>query len=116
MPSDMREANRKIYRLHAEVCKALAHPVRLEILDVLRDGPRSPTELSELLGITRPSLSQHLAVLRAKGLLRSVRVGRRTNYTVTDTRLFDACATLRSLLYEQLRAGGELAERLLDGK
>ena len=99
MPSDMREANRKIYRLHAEVCKALAHPVRLEILDVLRGGPRSPTELAELIGITRTSLSQHLAVMRGKGLLRRVRVGRTTNYMVTDARL--------------LRAGGELAERAL---
>ena len=105
------EADRRIYELHAQVCKVLAHPVRLEILDVLRDGPRSPSELADLVGVARANLSQHLAVMRSNGLVRRRRVGRGTVYMVTDTRLFDACSTLRSLLYDQLRAGGELAER-----
>ncbi len=88
----------------------LAHPARLEILDILRDGPLRPSELAERLGISRANVSQHLAAMHHKGLLRRVRVQRAVVYSVTDSRLFDACETLRELIREHLRAGGELAE------
>ena len=110
MATDGREPDRRVYQLHAEVCKVLAHPARLEILDLLRDGPLRPSEMAERLGISRSNVSQHLAAMHHKGLLRRMRVQRAVVYSVTDPRLFDACRTLRELIHEQLRAGGELAE------
>jgi len=109
MAADPREPDRRVYQLHAEVCKVLAHPARLEILDLLRSGPLRPSELAERIGISRTNVSQHLTVMHHKGLLRRMRVQRSVVYSVTDSRLFDACATLRELIREQLRAGGELA-------
>jgi DNA-binding transcriptional ArsR family regulator len=111
MSDDRLEPDPKVYELHAEVCKVLAHPARLQILDALRGGPISPRELADMIGVSRANLSQHLAMMRHKGLVRRVRVGRSVAYTVSDPRLFNACSTLRCLIREQLRAGGELAER-----
>lgn len=105
------EPDRRVYEIHAEVCKVLAHPVRLQLLDSLRGGPRSPSELAKLIGVSGANLSQHLSVMRHKGLIRRRREGRTVTYTVTDARLFDACSTLRCLIREQLRAGAELAEQ-----
>jgi ArsR family transcriptional regulator len=110
MIAGSREPDRRVYQLHAEICKVLAHPARLEMLDLLRDGPLRPSELAERLGVSRSNVSQHLAVMHHKGLLRRVRVQRAVVYSVTDPRLFDACRNLRELVREQLRAGGRLAE------
>lgn len=104
------EPDRRVYELHAEICKVLAHPVRLQILDALRNGSGSPTELADKIGVSKANLSQHLAVMRDRRVLRRTRTGGAVVYAVTDARLFDACATLRSLIRDQLRAGGELAE------
>jgi DNA-binding transcriptional ArsR family regulator len=110
MPRRLLEPDRRVYEMHAEVCKVLAHPVRLQILDALCGGPKAPSELAEMIGVSRANLSQHLAAIRHRGLVRRMRRGSSVTYTVTDARLFNACATLRSLIREQLRAGGELAE------
>ena len=105
------EPDRRVYELHAEMCKVLAHPIRLKILDALRNGSKSPTDLAEKIGISKANVSQHLAVMRDRRVLRRARTGGTVAYTVSDARLLDACATLRSLIRDQLRAGGELAER-----
>jgi len=111
MINDLLEPDKRVYEMHAEICKVLAHPTRLRLLDALRSGPKSPSKLAELTNISKASVSSHLAAMRGKGLVRRIRTGRTVTYTVTDSRLYDACSTLRSLIREQLRAGGELAER-----
>lgn len=110
MADNCLDPDRRVYELHAEICKVLAHPVRLQVMDALRDGPKSPTELAEMIELSKANLSQHLAVMRHRGLVHRTRAGNSVVYTVSDTRLFEACATLRSLLRDQLRAGGQLAQ------
>ena len=110
MVDDPLEPDRRVYELHAEICKVLSHPVRLQILDALRNGSGSPTELAKRIGVSKANLSQHLTSMRNRHVLRRTRKGGTVAYTVTDARLFEACATLRSLIRDQLRAGGELAE------
>jgi len=83
MGDDPREPDRRVYQLHAEMCKVLAHPARLEILDMLRSGPARPSELAERLGISRANVSQHLTVMHHKGLLRRTRVHRAVVYSAT---------------------------------
>ncbi len=111
MAENLLEVDDRVYELHAEVCRVLANPVRLRILDVLRGGAKSPAELADAIDVSKTNLSQHLRTMRVRGLVRRRRTGNSVVYTVTDARLFDACATLRSLVREQLRAGGELARR-----
>ncbi|WP_324260889.1 metalloregulator ArsR/SmtB family transcription factor [Altererythrobacter sp. H2] len=52
-----------------EALKALAHPLRYRILEVLQDAERNVGEIEELTGIGQPGLSQQLAVLRSAGLV-----------------------------------------------
>jgi len=57
------------YRLHADLCKVLTDPKRLMLVTALRAGERSVGELALAIGVALPNASQHLAVLRAAGLV-----------------------------------------------
>ncbi len=105
----MDKFNRRVLEIHAQVCKALAHPVRLHILDLLRRGPTTPAEMAEQIGVSRTNISQHLAVMRHAGLVRAVREGTSLRYQVSDPRLLECCCALRDLVRAQLRASAELA-------
>lgn len=63
-----------------DVFAAVANPARRTILDELRQGPRTAGELTGLLDLSRPAASEHLAVLRAAGLVREERQGRNRVY------------------------------------
>src|SRR6266851_7564213 len=75
----------------AEFFKALAHPIRIRILEVLVHGERSVHELQEALGLDQPTVSQQLAVLRAKNIVDTRKEGTVVRYAVRDT-------TVRELL------------------
>jgi ArsR family transcriptional regulator len=81
------------YSFKAEFFKALAHPLRIQILDSLRLGPLSVGEIQEKLGAEQSTLSQQLAVLRARNLVLTRRQGTTIRYEVSDPtiwRLLDA--------------------------
>jgi DNA-binding transcriptional ArsR family regulator len=68
----------------AEFFRALAHPVRIRILEVLGAGERSVQELQQLLGLEQPVVSQQLAVLRGKNIVRARKVGTTVRYALVD--------------------------------
>lgn len=80
--------------LHAEVLArfghALSDPTRTRLLLALREAPGYPTDLAELLGVSRQNLSNHLACLRGCGLVVAVPEGRRSRYELADPRLAHA--------------------------
>lgn len=71
------------------VFAALANPTRREVLDLLRDGPRPVQEIADQFDMARPSVSEHLRVLRDAGLVSEVRRGRHRLYTVEADPLRD---------------------------
>ncbi|NKX55402.1 ArsR/SmtB family transcription factor [Arthrobacter mobilis] len=73
---------------------ALSDPTRARILLALREAPAYPSELADLIGVSRQSLSNHLACLRGCGLVVSVPEGRRSRYELADPRLGHALADL----------------------
>ncbi|GAA3861846.1 hypothetical protein GCM10022243_30150 [Saccharothrix violaceirubra] len=77
-----------------EVARAIADPVRREILDSLRDGPLPAGRIAELFPISRPAVSRHLRVLRDSGLVRDELVGRRRIYVLDASRLRGLAAWL----------------------
>ncbi|MEZ0493863.1 ArsR/SmtB family transcription factor [Kineococcus sp. TBRC 1896] len=83
---------------HAEVLArfghALSDPTRTRLLLALREAPGYPAELADLLGVSRQSLSNHLACLRGCGLVVSVPQGRRVRYEIADARLSHALGDL----------------------
>lgn len=73
---------------------ALSDPTRARILMMLREAPAYPADLAETLGVTRQSMSNHLACLRGCGLVVSVPEGRRSRYELADRRLAHALTDL----------------------
>jgi DNA-binding transcriptional ArsR family regulator len=88
----------EVVRLHAEFCTALADQRRLLIIYALADQPRYVNQLAEILGVSQPSVSRHLRVLRERGLVKSERRGSMIQYQLTDPRLVEALDILRDLM------------------
>ena len=103
------QSKEEFYLLHAHLCKALAHPTRLLVIDELRDGPRSVGELAERLGLPQSNLSQHLGVLRDQRLVQTRRDGNAVYYSLRDRRLTQAFDLLREVLRQVLKEGEMLA-------
>lgn len=86
----------------AEFFKALAHPIRIRILEVLLGGEHSVQELQEALGLEQPVVSQQLAMLRAKSIVRARKEGTTVRYTVRDTSIGELLAIARRIFDRQL--------------
>lgn len=94
---------KQLYALHAEICQTLANPKRLEILDVLRNGESSVADLVRKLKVPKANVSQHLAVLRSRGVVSARRQGLNVYYRVANPKIIAACGLMREVLTEQLR-------------
>lgn len=104
------------YRWQARVMKALAHPTRLAILSLLREGEVCVCELEPALGLGQANISQHLAILRGANLVTSRRDGLRVVYRIIDERLFEVLDTLSSISREQLVEATEALASLTPSK
>jgi DNA-binding transcriptional ArsR family regulator len=100
-----------IYALQAEVLKTLASPRRLEIIHLLADGPSDVGRLAGELGISQPNASQHLAVMRAAGVVESERMGREVIYRLADPDVVVACGVMRGVLMRRLARLSEISDR-----
>jgi DNA-binding transcriptional ArsR family regulator len=97
-----------IYTLQADVLKVLANARRLEILHELAKGPCEVGRLAQTLKMSQPNLSQHLAVMRAAGVVDAERGGREVRYRLVDPDVIVACAVMRGVLQRRLDRLGEL--------
>jgi ArsR family transcriptional regulator len=82
-------------RFKAEIFQALAHPTRIHIAECLADGEQSVSDLITRIGIEPANLSQHLAVLRGKGLVVNRKVGTQVFYSLRDPLLSDVLQNMR---------------------
>ncbi len=89
------------YPLLARTTKGLAHPTRLAILCLLREGEVCVCELEPVLDLRQANISQHLAILRRANLVTSRREGLRILYRVSDERVFEAIDLLSSITHDQ---------------
>ncbi len=71
----------------AEFFKALSHPVRLKIISILIEGKQCVKNLGEVLGMSQPSVSQHLSILRSRGIVGWKREGSIICYYIKDDRI-----------------------------
>lgn len=95
--------------LQAEVLRTLANPNRLDILHRLAIGPCEVGRLADELGLSQPNVSQHLAILRASGLVDADRDGREVRYRLVDADVMRACDIMRGVLERRLRRLAELS-------
>jgi len=83
--------SKKLYEIHADICKTLGNAKRIEILDALRDGELTVSQLVEIMGISPANVSQHLAIMRQKGILTARREGANIYYRVSNLKVNQAC-------------------------
>lgn len=79
------------YEVKARIVRILAHPKRLEIVDVLRGGERTVKEIAEATRLAQTSASHHLAALRQGGIVEVRREGSFVHYRLADAAIGDAC-------------------------
>ena len=94
------------YDSQAELLKALAHPVRLQILDILRDGEQCVCHIEAVLGQRQSYISQHLMLLRKTGLVADRKDGLRVYYRVHDSSVYAVLDVARSLISRQAQKYG----------
>ncbi|HET9076003.1 MAG TPA: metalloregulator ArsR/SmtB family transcription factor [Acidimicrobiales bacterium] len=98
----------EVVAMHARLCGALADPKRLLIIYELSSGPRTVTELCRTLGLSQSNVSQHLAVLRDRGVVSAGRSGNNVVYRLRGRQVVQALDLLREFMREQasVAAGG----------
>lgn len=95
--------NKIIYEMQAGLCKALSHPLRIEVIDILRDGELCFTDILEKTGGLKSNLSQHLSVMTRSSLLKVRREGQCNYYSLASPKVTEACSLMHELLGEHLK-------------
>lgn len=107
-----RSMNSPLHVYKAEFFKTLGHSVRLAILDALRDGPLSVTELQAVIQADQSILSQHLAKLRVMKFVSSRRERTTIYYDVPDREIYQFLDLARNIYVRQLRQSEEMLKEL----
>ena len=98
------------YEMHAEVCKTFGHPKRLMVITTLREREHTVTELSEQTGIDTSNLSQHLHILRDKGLVKTRREGTKIFYSLGDPNIGKALDLMAAFLEKKIATDHSILE------
>ncbi len=101
-----------VYRLRAELFRALGHPARVRLLELLGDGERTVGELQAALELDSSGVSQHLRALRRHGLLESRKSGTSVHCRVKDARTLRLLAIAREILKANLEESRALLGEL----
>lgn len=100
--------NLPLYQVSADLFKGIAHPVRIRILELLREKEMNVSELQPLLGLELPNISQQLAVLRASGIVSGRKQGSLVFYSVKNTKVFQLLDVAVELFEDNLLESAEL--------
>mgnify|MGYP001560546071 CR=1 FL=1 len=95
---------KELYTLHAEMCKVFSNPTRLEILNLLRDKELSVTELIDKTELSQANISQHLSIMKSKGIVTSDRKGKNIYYKLTNPKIIKAFDIIREVLSERIKS------------
>jgi DNA-binding transcriptional ArsR family regulator len=104
--------DKTIYVLHANICKALANPIRIEIIEILGDREVAFTDLQTETGVLKSNLSQHLSLLVSNGLLIQRREGLKAYYKLSSEKIAVACRIMREILVDNLNKQHEIIKLL----
>lgn len=95
---------KNLYVLLADFCKTLSNPNRQAILDSLHNEELTVTEIKDRTGMTQANLSQHLSILRSKGVVVSRREGNNIFYSMSNPKINEACNLVCEVLKESVQS------------
>ncbi len=100
--------DKRIFELHAEVCKALAHPLRIEVIHLLQEGEMCFSDLLEETGGLKSNLSQHLSIMVKCGILKARKDSRCSYYSLSSSKVAKACSLMREVLVDNHKKNKEI--------
>ena len=106
--------NSSIFDLQSDLCRAMSHPTRIEIVHTLRDGPKHVNDIAEIMGISQAVVSRHLGVIRHGGIVFASRQGQDVLYTIANPKIPEICDLMRKVLLEQVIHRSELIQTMQD--
>jgi DNA-binding transcriptional ArsR family regulator len=107
----LRNGNR-IFELQADLIAMFANPRRIMIVDILGEEEMSVGAIAEALDLPIPNVSQHLRVMKDRGVVASRKEGQTVFYRMTNPKFCQCCKMVRSAIIEELAKNGQL----LDGE
>lgn len=105
-------AKKEIFRLHAEVCKALSHPLRLEVIDILQEGELCFSDILDITGGLKSNLSQHLSFMVRQGILQVRKESTCNYYSLSSAKVARAFDLMREVLTEKLKKHRRILEKM----
>ena len=106
----------KIFELHADICKVFSNAKRLEILNTLSGKEMTASELIGKIGLSKANLSQHMSILKSKGVVLTRREGLNIYYRISNPKIIQACDLMREVLLEQFQEKGKIVATLKRAK
>ena len=103
---------KELYEIHAEMCKVFSNPTRLEILNLLRDKEMSVTDLIKKTKLSQANISQHLSIMKNKGMVVSNRKGKNIYYKLANPKIIKAFDIIREVLADRLKKNGRIVKEL----
>ena len=101
------ELDPKVFEIHADFCSVMASATRLRIMWLLREGEKSVTELSAVLELTVPNVSQHLRIMRDKGAVKTRKQGQTVFYMISNQKFVKGLTLIREGINEQYKKNVE---------
>ncbi|OGN91720.1 MAG: hypothetical protein A2Z70_01755 [Chloroflexi bacterium RBG_13_48_17] len=90
------------------MCQVFSHPKRLEVINVLREGEMSVTELAQKLELTIGNLSQHLSMMKERHILTTRKEGNMVYYRILNPKLLRCFDMMREMLFDQIKQDAAL--------
>ncbi|MGH7739047.1 MAG: ArsR/SmtB family transcription factor [bacterium] len=104
-----------VFKIKADFLRALAHPMRLKIIEHLKSGQKSVGQMVKSLEVEQSSLSKHLAILKQAGILNSRQVKVTVYYSIRDKGIFDVLRPISLFLKKKLRESQDILSHLGEG-
>lgn len=108
----MKKIDDMVFKIKADFLRALSHPVRLQVIEYLKNGEASVGKLVQELGVEQSSLSRHLAILRELGVLEARQEKKNVYYNLHDHDIFKILRPIAELLRKKLKRSEKLLESL----
>ena len=105
---------KSIFKLQADICKIFSNDKRLEIINLLKGKEISNQEIMRETGLNKVSMTQHMNVLKSKGVIISRREGQKLFYSIANPKIIQACNLMREVLVEQHMERGKVVSGMFD--
>lgn len=106
------DSQAEAYARHAEMCKIFSHPLRLRILNTLRDKEMSVSALADRLRVAIGNVSQHLNMMKHRRVLVTRKEGNIVYYRLGNSKILDAFDLIREILFEQMQREGTIVRQM----